>query len=211
MWVNDSQEDLSLLQHKSYLFNYTELNTQGSVSGNEEESEIGSKMSSWTKKKANLVHFQKWNMLYQCINLNQQPPTNENKKQREGRWMHIAFIWLIWNLVVKTSTTPELNSCNCVKKRLKWSDICTAVSLQCLKSLKTYLIWWKHNAKLLSALWESFSLCNLICPLLLFFLFCPLILCICMSAPFLNFLCFFYLPCSLHLSHSVSLLHLQLY
>lgn len=83
MWVNDSQEDLSLLQHKSYLFNYTELNTQGSVSGNEEESEIGSKMSSWTKKKANLVHFQKWNILYQCINLNQQPPTNENKKQRE--------------------------------------------------------------------------------------------------------------------------------
>lgn len=114
MWVNDSQEDLLLLQQDSYLFNYTELNTQGSVSGNEEESEIGGKMSSWTKKKANLVHFQKWNMLYQYINLNQQPPKNENNKH--GRWMQIAFIWLIWNLVVKIATTPELNSCNCVKK-----------------------------------------------------------------------------------------------
>lgn len=51
MWVNDSQEDLFLLQHNSYLFNYTELNTQGSVSGNEKESEIGSKMSPFSEVK----------------------------------------------------------------------------------------------------------------------------------------------------------------
>lgn len=207
MWVNDSQEDLSLLQHKSYLFNYTELNTQGSVSGNEEESEIGSKMSSWTKKKANLVHFQKWNMLYQCINLNQQPPTNENKKQREVD----AYCFYLINLKsccenIYHAWIELMQLCEKKVKMVRYLHCCKSAVLKELKNLPDMV---KAQCKV--TLWESFSLCNLICPLLLFFLFCPLILCICMSAPFLNFLCFFYLPCSLHLSHSVSLLHLQLY
>lgn len=207
MWVNDSLEDLSLLQHKSYLFNYTELNTQGSVSGNEEESEIGSKMSSWTKKKANLVHFQKWNMLYQCINLNQQPPTNENKKQREVD----AHCFYLINLKSCCENSYHawielMQLCEKKVTMVRYLHCCKSAVLKELKNLPDMV---KAQCKV--TLWESSSLCNLICPLLVFFLFCPLILCICMSAPFFNFLCFFYLPCSLHLSHSVSLLHLQLH
>lgn len=207
MWVNDSQEDLSLLQHKSYLFNYTELNTQGSVSGNEEESEIGSKMSSWTKKKANLVHFQKWNMLYQCINLNQQPPTNENKKQREVD----ADCFYLINLksCCENSYLAWIELMQLCEKKVKMVRYLHCCKSAVLKELKNLPDMVKAQCKV--TLWESFSLCNLICPLLVFFLFCPLILRICMSAPFFNFLCFFYLPCSLHLSHSVSLLHLQLH
>lgn len=120
------------------------------------------------KKKANSVHFQKWNMLYQCINLNQQPPKNENKKH--GRWMQIAFIWLIWNLVVKTATTPELNSCNCVKKvkMVRYLHCCKSAVIKELKNLPDMV-----EAQCKVTLWESFSLSNLICPLLVFFTFLP--------------------------------------